>query len=94
MLADVAFPDLQPVIVEDISEMAIGHLGGGLLLAHGLDEGGQPDLGIGGHDLMWFLAAISPSAPARIPMRNHPTTSVDPTRERATCRNFLPRSRG
>jgi len=56
LLADVAFPDLQPVIVEDISEMAIGHLGGGLLLAHGLDEGGQPELGIGGHDLMWFLA--------------------------------------
>ena len=56
LLADVAFPDLAPVIVEDISEMAIGHLGGGLLLAHGLDEGGQPDLGIGGHDVMWFLA--------------------------------------
>jgi hypothetical protein len=56
LLADVAFPDLQPVIVDDISEMAIGHLGGGLLVAHGLDEGGQPDLGIGGHDLMWFLA--------------------------------------
>jgi hypothetical protein len=56
LLADVAFPDLQPVIVEDISEMAIGHLGKGLLLAHGLDEGGQPDLGIGGHDVMWFLA--------------------------------------
>ena len=56
LLADITFPDLQPVIVEDISEMAIGHLGGGLLLAHGLDEGGQPDLGIGGHDVMWFLA--------------------------------------
>lgn len=56
LLADVAFPDLQPVIVDDISEMAIGHLGGGLLVAHGLDEGGQPDIGIGGHDLMWFLA--------------------------------------
>jgi len=56
LLADVAFPDLQPVIVEDISEMAIGHLGGGLLLAHGLDEGGQPHLGVGGHDVMWFLA--------------------------------------
>ena len=56
LLADITFPDLAPVIVEDISEMAIGHLGGGLLVAHGLDEGGQPDLGIGGHDLMWFLA--------------------------------------
>jgi hypothetical protein len=56
LLADIAFPDLQPVIVDDISEMAIGHLGGGLLVAHGLDEGGQPDRGIGGHDVMWFLA--------------------------------------
>ena len=56
LLADIAFPDLQPVIVDDISEMAIGHLGAGLLVAHGLDEGGQPDLGIGGHDVMWFLA--------------------------------------
>ena len=56
LLADVAFPDLQPVIVDDISQMAIGHLGRGLLVAHGLDEGGQPDLDIGGHDVMWFLA--------------------------------------
>ena len=56
LLADVAFPDLQPSIVEDISEMAIGHLNCGLLYAHGIDEGGQPDLGIGGHDEMWFAA--------------------------------------
>lgn len=56
LLAEVAFPDLQPVIVEDISEMAIGHLGKGLLLAHGLDEGGVPAEGIGGHDVMWFVA--------------------------------------
>jgi hypothetical protein len=65
LLADLAFPDLQPVVVEDISEMAIGHLGRGLLLAHGLDEGGQPDLDIGGHDVMWFLArdlAFGPDA--------------------------------
>ncbi len=65
LLADVAFPDLQPVIVDDISQMAIGHLGGGLLVAHGLDEGGQPDIGIGGHDVMWFLArdlAFGPDA--------------------------------
>ncbi len=56
LLADVTFPELQSVIVEDISEMAIGHLNRGLLVAHGLDEGGQPDLGIGGHDEMWFVA--------------------------------------
>lgn len=56
LLADVEFPDLQPHVVEDISEMGIGHLNQGLLVAHGLDEGGQPELGIGGHDEMWFAA--------------------------------------
>lgn len=56
LLADIEFPELQPVIVEDISEMAIGHLGKGLLLAHGIDEGGDPEAGVGGHDVMWFLA--------------------------------------
>ncbi len=56
LLAEVQFPDLQPYIVDDISEMAIGHLNRGLLWAHGIDEGGQPELGIGGHDEMWFVA--------------------------------------
>ncbi len=56
LLADVEFPDLADVVVEDISEMAIGHLGKGLLVAHGIDEGGQPEEGIGGHDAMWFVA--------------------------------------
>lgn len=56
LLAEMTFPDLQDVIVEDISEMAIGHLNKGLLLAHGIDEGGEPDKGIGGHDAMWFAA--------------------------------------
>lgn len=56
LLAEMAFPELQPVIVEDITEMAIGHLNRGLLVAHGLDEGGLPDKGVGGHDEMWFVA--------------------------------------
>ncbi len=65
LLAETSFPDLQPYIVDDISEMAIGHLNRGLLYAHGIDEGGQPDLGIGGHDEMWFAArdlAFGPDA--------------------------------
>ena len=53
-LADLAFPDLQEVIVEDVSSRAVGHLNRGLLRAHGLDEGGEPERGIGGHDVMWF----------------------------------------
>jgi hypothetical protein len=54
ILADIEFPPLQPHIVDDISAMAIGHLGAGLLRAHGYDEGGVP--GIGAHDAMWFAA--------------------------------------
>jgi len=54
ILAEMEFPDLQRSIVEDISAMGIGHLGKGLLRAHGLDEGGEPEAGIGGHDVMWF----------------------------------------
>jgi hypothetical protein len=54
VLADLAFPEIGPAVEEDVSEMAVGHLNRGLLRAHGLDEGGEPEAGIGGHDLMWF----------------------------------------
>lgn len=56
ILAEMAFPDLQSVIAEDISGMALGHFNKGLLVMHGIDEGGEPDKGIGGHDVMWFVA--------------------------------------
>lgn len=56
ILAELVFPEFQEVIDEDISAMAVGHLNKGLLRAHGLDEGGEPELGIGGHDKMWFAA--------------------------------------
>ena len=48
-------PDFQNIVVENISDMALGHLNKGLLKAHGLDEGGDPeDRRIGAHDDMWF----------------------------------------
>ncbi|MFU8817633.1 MAG: hypothetical protein ACNA7W_19985 [Pseudomonadales bacterium] len=56
VLAEMTFPDLQNIVTQDISEMAIGHLNRGLLSAHGIDEGGEPERGIGGHDVMWFVA--------------------------------------
>ncbi|HEY6599532.1 MAG TPA: hypothetical protein VIZ30_09470 [Pseudomonadales bacterium] len=56
VLAEMKFPNLQKLAKEDISSMAIGHLNKGLLVAHGFDEGGEPDKGIGGHDVMWFVA--------------------------------------
>ena len=54
LLAEITFPEFQPYVVEDVSEMGIGHLNRGLLKAHGIDEGGEPERGIGGHDVMWF----------------------------------------
>lgn len=49
-------PDLQSIVVENISETACGHLAKGLFEAHGWDEGGgdarTPNLGA--HDAMWF----------------------------------------
>ena len=54
VLADIAFPEFSELVVEDVSDTALGHLNRGLLRAHGLDEGGEPERGIGGHDVMWF----------------------------------------
>ena len=65
MIAQMPLPDLQRLAVEDISAMSLGHLGKGLLIAHGIDEGGEPEKGIGGHDVMWFVArdlALGPHA--------------------------------
>jgi hypothetical protein len=53
-LAEFPAPDFQAITEEDISGTAAGHLGRGLLKAHGLDEGGNPATGEGGHDVMWF----------------------------------------
>ncbi|MEQ1700129.1 MAG: hypothetical protein ABMA25_08465 [Ilumatobacteraceae bacterium] len=56
LLAEFTFPDLQPYILDDISQMAIGHLGKGLLKSHGWDEGGIDATAPGAHDQMWFAA--------------------------------------
>ncbi|HWD48989.1 MAG TPA: hypothetical protein VG309_03645, partial [Rhizomicrobium sp.] len=53
-LAEATAPDFQDIVKEDISQTAVGHLNKGLLVAHGLDEGGDPNRGEGGHDAMWF----------------------------------------
>jgi len=39
MLAQAVAPDFQKIVVEDISQMCLGHLNQGLLAAHGYDEG-------------------------------------------------------
>ena len=55
-LTQMPVPPLQDAIVEDITEMGIGHLDKGLMFAHGIDEGGERERHIGGHDTMWYLA--------------------------------------
>ena len=42
LLAELAFPSFAEAVVEPVDDLAIGHLNGGLLEAHGWDEGGQP----------------------------------------------------
>jgi len=76
LLADIEFPPLQPHIVDDISEMGIGHLGKGLLKAHGFDEGGVP--GIGAHDAMWFAARDLAFGAGRYPDANPPDNIARP----------------
>jgi hypothetical protein len=64
LLIDLPAPDFQRAIADDVGETATGHLHRGLLVAHGMDEGGDPRPGpgdhgerydrLGAHDAMWF----------------------------------------
>ncbi len=55
MIAALEVPDFQAILAEDIRQSALGHLGGGLLEAHALDEGGSETGVIGAHDEMWYM---------------------------------------
>ncbi len=56
-LCDLPAPDLSRLTADDLADTATGHLGKGLLYAHGADEGGDPARpGEGAHDAMWFAA--------------------------------------
>ncbi|MCP4006580.1 MAG: hypothetical protein GY725_20570 [bacterium] len=72
VLAEMSFPDLQEIIVEDISEMGIGHLNKGMLKSHGVDEGGEPGNSIGAHDVMWFVVRDLAFGPKDFPMATAP----------------------
>jgi hypothetical protein len=80
LLGEIAFPDLQGFVLEDVSEMAVGHLNCGLLEAHGLDEGGSLD--VGGHDVMWFALRDLAFGPVDFPDAEVPArlTREEPTR--------------
>lgn len=82
LLAEAEFPDFQEVIREDISMTATGHLNKGMLVAHGLDEGGLPDQGIGGHDVMWFAARDLAFGPTGYPVPDVPQSIGRPDSDR------------
>jgi AcrR family transcriptional regulator len=73
LLAEAPFPELSGLVVEDVREWAIGHLNRGLLKAHGIDEGGEPERGIGGHDVMWFALRDLAFGETRFPTPEVPT---------------------
>ena len=72
-------PDFAKALADDTREWAVGHLGGGLLEAHGLDEAGNPAGGPGGHDRMWVMARDLSLGDGK-----HPTPAE---RERAPARH-------
>jgi hypothetical protein len=85
LLTEIAFPDLGGAVYEDVSTWAVAHLNRGLLEAHGLDEGGEPQRGIGGHDRMWFalrdlafgpIGFPAPKVPPRIGRPDEEATLV------------------
>ncbi len=77
-LCEVQAPDFQAIIEEDVSAMAVGHLNKGLLYAHGLDEGGNPDEGQGGHDDMWFAVRDALFGKGAYPIPDVPASIARP----------------
>ena len=71
-LVDFTAPDFQQLTQDDVSAMCIGHLNSGLLKGHGWDEGGRKDVGIGGHDDMWFAVRDLLFGKARWPVPDAP----------------------
>lgn len=67
-------PDLQPFVDADLAGTCLGHLGKGLFRAHGWDEGGRRDLGLGGHDAMWFAVRDLLFGPDRWPIPEAPAS--------------------
>lgn len=78
VLADLVFPEIGEAVLEDVSQMAVGHLNRGLLYAHGVDEGGEPARGVGGHDTMWFALRDLAFGPVEFPHPEVPETISRP----------------
>ena len=79
ILCEFEAPDFQDIIVDDVSEMSIGHLNKGLLYTHGADEGGDPKRPeYGAHDAMWFASRDLLFGKDAYPMPGEPTNISRP----------------
>ena len=83
-LCQLVAPDLSAIIVEDIADTACGHLNDGLLYAHGMDEGGDPEHpeAGGAHDAMWFAARDLVFGKDAYPMPQVPDNISRPVEDR------------
>jgi hypothetical protein len=82
-LCNVTAPDMQRLIVEDITEAATAHMNAGLLYAHGADEGGDPATpGLGAHDTMWFAARDLVFGKGAYPLPEAPASIARPVEDR------------
>lgn len=86
LLIDLAAPNFQSVLVEDVSETGTGHLHKGLLVAHGMDEGGDPRTRLGAHDEMWFAIRDLVFGKDAYPLPEIPATIARPDGERLAPR--------
>ena len=82
-LCNVTAPDMQMLIVDDVSETATGHMNAGLLYAHGADEGGDPaNPGERAHDAMWFAARDLVFGKNAYPLPDPPASIARPVEAR------------
>jgi len=82
LLIDLPTPDFQRIVVEDVSDTGIGHLRKGLLTAHGMDEGGDPQSRRGAHDEMWFAIRDLVFGKDAYPLPEIPASIARPDAER------------
>ncbi|HZR83510.1 MAG TPA: hypothetical protein VFD92_20620 [Candidatus Binatia bacterium] len=86
LLVDLPAPDFARVIADDVSETATGHLNKGLLVAHGMDEGGDPATRLGAHDAMWFAVRDLVFGRDAYPIPEVPASIARPDAERLAPR--------
>lgn len=75
MISSLTPPPFEGIVGGELRETTLGHLGP-LFQAHGIDEGGIPAQGIGGHDEMWFVVRDLAFGEGRYPLPPEPERAI------------------